>query len=149
MYLIADTGEAIFVHMDKGFSKEPMVSYLEFWGVMQAIFIQQDAILEIYKAVIGNTPDIRSESPWGKLRQKRNLCAGHPVNKSDRKSGIKRTFMGRSFGDYESIRYELWDANEKKMSHETFNLRQMINDYDVQASDILNQLLSTMKANWP
>ena len=31
-YLIQDTAEAIFAHLDRGFSKDPMAAYLEFLG---------------------------------------------------------------------------------------------------------------------
>jgi hypothetical protein len=39
MYLIQDTGEAIFVHMAKDFSPDPMQAYLEFWALCrQSVF---------------------------------------------------------------------------------------------------------------
>ncbi len=44
MYLIQDTYGAILAHQKKGFSEEPLLAYIEFWGVMQAIVIQQDSI---------------------------------------------------------------------------------------------------------
>src|SRR5216683_2518582 len=52
MYLIQDTGEAVLTHMAKDFSADPMQAYLEFWGVMQAINIQQDSILQVQEAVV-------------------------------------------------------------------------------------------------
>jgi hypothetical protein len=54
MYLIQDTGEAIAAHRSVGFSLDASLAYIEFWGVMQAIVIQQDAICELYKAVVGS-----------------------------------------------------------------------------------------------
>jgi hypothetical protein len=49
MYLIQDTAGAILWHSRRGFSRHPIGRYLEFWGIMQAIIIQQDAIAELYK----------------------------------------------------------------------------------------------------
>jgi len=108
MYLIKDTGEAIFSHMDKGFATDPWQAYIEFWGVMQALFIQQDAICELHKAVKGEKLEKKNEPEkfraWNELRDFRNLCAGHPAKRG---SGMpKRTFMGRSFGTYSAIKYE-------------------------------------------
>ena len=57
--------------------------------------------------------------------------------------------MGRSFGNYDAIRYELWDASTGQTTHPVFNLRQMINNYDVEASAALNAVLSCMKSKWP
>ena len=54
MYLIADTGESIDTHMKRGFSCDPHMAYIEFWGVLQANFIQQDAIKELYESVVGS-----------------------------------------------------------------------------------------------
>lgn len=149
MYLIQDTGEALITHMTKGFSPDPMQAYLEFWGVMQAIDIQQDAMFQLHKAVIGSFPEIKSQSAWAKLRNTRHLCAGHPANRTHGVPAPQRTFMGRSIGNYDHIRYELWDASTGEITHPSFNLRQMINCYDAEASTVLGSVLSTMKTKWP
>lgn len=149
MYLIQDTGEAVADHMSRGFSKNPFPAYLEFWGVMQAIDIQQEAIFQIHKAVVGSTPTIQSGSSWSKIRDTRHLCAGHPAKRSHRVPAPQRTFMGRSFGGYDQIKYEMWDANTGTSTHPVFNLRQMIRDYDAEASVVLQTVLSTMKKKWP
>jgi len=149
MYLIQDTGEAVAAHLKRGFSTDPMCAYLEFWGVMQAIDIQQDAIFQIHQAIVGNTPTIQRGSSWEKLRNTRHLCAGHPANRSHGVPAPQRTFMGRSFGGYDQIKYELWDAATGTSTHPVFNLRQMINDYDLEACAILDTVLLTMTSNWP
>jgi len=58
MFLIQDTGEAVAHHMAGDFSGS-LRAYLEFWGVMQAIFIRQDAISELHRVVVGNQPIIQ------------------------------------------------------------------------------------------
>jgi len=150
MYLIQDTGESVKLHMEHGFSSEPLRPYIEFWGVMQAIFIQQDAIRELYNAVIGSPLYIPTSSDWSKLRDVRNLCAGHPANRTLAGPTTQRTFMGRRFGDYDQIRYELWDARmPKQPSHPTFNLRAMIKAYDVEGARALKIVLSALATKWP
>ena len=149
MYLIQDTGGAVFSHMARDFSEDPMLAYVEFWGVLQAVVIQQDAIIEIHRVVVGSGPQIGGESPWMKLRDFRNLCAGHPANRQHGVLAPQRTFMGRSFGNYDDLMYELWDATTGKTTHPVVNLRQMINDYDVQAGGILRFVLASMRTRWP
>ena len=148
-YLIQDTGEALFTHMKSDFSRQPMQAYLEFWGVMQAIDIQQEAIYEIHKAVVGTTPKISKGSAWDEIRKLRYLCAGHPAKHSHGVPSPQRTFMGRMFGNYERIQYEMWDSNTNETTNPTFNLRQMIDDYDMEASTVLEEVLSMMKSKWP
>lgn len=150
MYLIQDTGESVWVHMKRGFSSDPHIAYIEFWGVMQAIEIQQDAILELYKAVIGSKPTIPENSVWWKIRDLRILCAGHPANRSHKVPATQRTFMSRHFGDYSCIKYELWDARTPtQRSHPVFNLGAMIDLYDVVGAQILKEVLNAMAEKWP
>lgn len=68
MYLLQDTTESLIVHRPKGFSSDPFEAYIEFWGVMQALFIQQDSIFELYEAVTGSTLDTRNLTSWHALR---------------------------------------------------------------------------------
>jgi hypothetical protein len=104
MTLIDDTGSAVRWHMKRDFSSDPMLAYIEFWGVMQAIVIQQDAIKELYEAVIGSKPQIDEESNWSKIRDVRNLCAGHPAKRTSGVPAPQHTYMGRDFGHYHQIK---------------------------------------------
>jgi hypothetical protein len=145
MSLIQDTGEAVWDHMQAGFSQDPMRAYIEFWGVMQAIVIQQDAIGELHDAIVGKPPTVPSQSEWKKLRDTRNLCAGHPANHGHGRSPRKRTYMGRSFGDYECIRCITVDDSSGESTVPHFNLCKMIEDYDLEASAILSDVLTKMR----
>jgi len=146
MYLVQDTAEALYAHMAQGFSSNPMTAYIEFWGVMQATFIQQDAISELHLAIVGSKLVVGKSTPWQQLREARNLCAGHPANKAN---GAQRTFMGRSFGNYKAIKYEMYDVKMRTTSHPSFNLSAIIEAYDTQAGAILENVLIAMKTRWP
>ena len=148
MALIQDTGEAVEAHLGADFSSEPMRAYLEFWGVMQALFIQQDAIHELHLVIAGARPILPPGSAWATLREVSETCGGHPANGCRAGSVAQRTFMGRSFGKYERITYELWEAGGR-VRHPTFNLRRMIHDYDNEAGQILHNVLVTMRLRWP
>ncbi len=149
MYLISDTGEAVLTHMEVGFPKGPMQAYIEFWGVMQAIFIQQDAVKELHFAVVGKALDTKVLPNWNVLREKRNLCSGHPSNLSIGRPAPQRAFMGRGFGNYRAIKYEVWDAHTRTRTHPTFNLRTLIGAYEAEAEKILLNILAVMKQRWP
>jgi hypothetical protein len=149
MFLIQDTGEAIWTHMKSDFSPLPLTAYVEFWGIMQAVVIQQDAILQLCQAVVGKPAKIRTESCWTRVRDIRNLCAGHPSNRSHGVLGPQRTFLGRKFGNYREIRYELWDSSNGTTTHPHFDLRALIEGYDHEARDVLQSVLSEMRSRWP
>jgi hypothetical protein len=151
MYLMQDTTESMLTHRRAGFSTDPLRAYLEFWGVMQAAIIQQDAIAEIYNVVLGrplNAAD-RNLKAWLEVRNLRNLCAGHPAKKTlPRSEPLSRTFMGRAFGGYESLTYEQWQHGAGT-SHPRVPLGLLLNAYAREAEAELAAVLLTMKKRWP
>lgn len=149
MYLLQDTAESVQQHMEREFASDPWAAYLEFWGVMQAINIQQDAITEMHRAVTGQQCNIAPDSAWKALRNLRHLCAGHPASRRHGLPAPQRTFMRRGFGSYARIQYELWDASTGNITHPVFDLRALIGKYDLEASAILTGVLSTMRTDWP
>ena len=149
-FLIQDTSGAVSSHMQTGFSisTNSMAAYIEFWGVMQALIIQQDAICELHGAVCGIAPILAKPSAWFDLRELRNRCAGHPAKKSVKGSTL-RSFMVRTSICYERMMYEQYDSATESSTHPTVDLRAMINSYDTQAGGVLSAVLSEMKRKWP
>jgi hypothetical protein len=149
MYLIQDTSESLLVHCARGFSADPHAAYIEFWGVMQALIIQQDSISELYKAVTAVQLDTRALNSWQAVRTLRNTCAGHPAKKNRPKnSPLTRTFMGRRFGGYRAITYEQWQT-QGGVSHPTVKLDALIDAYANEAGIKLAEVLQSMKQQWP
>jgi len=148
MYLLQDAGEALCQHRQQGFSKAPLQAYLEFWGVMQALVIQQDAICELYSAVIGHKLGIAKDSDWDRLRKLRDQSAGHPAKRA-RNAPLTRTFMGRNFGDYPAVTMEVWNAETDSRSHPRFNLAIMMDAYEKEAVGHLQIILASMQEQWP
>lgn len=160
MYLIQDTGEAIYTHAQQGFAASSMAAYIEFWGVMQATQIQQDAIIELHGTVVGQQPGLSRGPGWKTLRNFRNLVAGHPANRSHGVPATQRAFMGRTVYRYDHLTYEMFDAAVARnppratsilgaSSHHVVDLRQMIHDYESEAVPILGAVLASLRARWP
>ena len=149
MYLLQDTTESLMTHRAKGFSSDPLIAYIEFWGVMQALFIQQDSISELHMAVTGRPLQTDKLTSWQLLRTVRNICAGHPAKK-DRPtaSPISRTFMGRKFGGYSAFTYEQWQCSGG-ISNQTVQLGALIDSYASEAEVQLATVLQSMKQQWP
>ena len=149
MYLLQDTTESLMAHRAKGFSSDPFEAYIEFWGVMQALFIQQDSMSELHEAVTGGTLDTINLSSWQSLRTLRNTCAGHPAKKDRPKTSLlSRTLMGRGFGDYSAVTYEQWQSGSS-ISHPTVDLGALIDSYATEAESQLAVVLQSMKQQWP
>ena len=159
MYLLQDTTESIFVHRNRGFSNDPHEAYIEFWGIMQAIIIQQDSLCELHEAVTGSKLYTRSLISWQALRTLRNTCAGHPSKKDRPKSRpLIRTFMGRDLGRYQLLTYEKWEKPKSKktsrsplesISHPQVELGNLMDAYEKEAAEIMIEILKYMESKWP
>lgn len=148
MYLLQDTTESLMSHRAQGFSSNPFEAYIEFWGVMQALFIQQDSISELHEAVTGDPLNMANLASWEALRTLRNTCAGHPAKKDRPKASISRTFMGRGFGGYSTITYEQWQSGGG-ISHHTVQFGALIDNYAIEAETKMVAVLQFMKQQWP
>lgn len=148
MCLIQDTAEGIWAHREKGFSHDPLVAYIEFWGVMQAVAIQQDALGQLQLSLMGEKSGSTGPA-WDDIRRLRNIAAGHPAKKSVGELGPLRSFMGRQTKTYQHITYELWDAASQKTTFPVVNLGQLIDAYDREASYRLETILLHMRQVWP
>lgn len=161
MYLLQDTGEGLQAHREKGFSNEHLLPYIEFWGVMQAIIIQQDSISELHSIILNE--NLRGAQTlqkynlkwWAELRELRNVCAGHPANK-DRPNPKQssRSFMARGFGNYDEIFYEKFQLGTGggTFPNTTFpkvRLGELIDNYTLEAEGCLRAILDKMRTQWP
>ncbi|MFA7262386.1 MAG: hypothetical protein WC068_05130 [Caulobacter sp.] len=147
MLLIQDTGEALWSHRRRDFSASAMMAYIEVWGVMQAVVIQQDALLELAAAI--GAPKPTTGPAWDAIRDFRILLAGHPANKRSPAKRPLRAFMGRQPTSYRELTYELWDAAADCTTFPQANLGQMLDAYESEAADELAAILAHMKHSWP
>lgn len=148
MYLLQDTTESLWNHREAGFSGNPLQAYIEFWGIMQAVFIQQEAIAEIYEIITGQRLDPRSMKAWAEIRSLRNVCAGHPVKKDMPKSTpMTRSFMGCDFGGYDMMIYEQWQTGSG-ITHPHIKLGVLLDEYAVAAAAQLDTAFTAMKKRW-
>jgi hypothetical protein len=149
MYLLQDATESLWSHRETGFTENPLQAYLEFWGVMQAVIIQQDSIAEIYEVLTGGSLATESMKAWSEIRFLRHVCAGHPVRRDRPKSKpLTRSFMGRNFGGYDEFTYEQWQPGGG-ITHPRVGLGVLMDEYAAEATERLAEAFSAMKRRWP
>lgn len=149
MYLLQDSTESLSWHRGQGFAQEPFQAYLEFWGVMQAVTIQQDSIAEIFEVITGNKLESKTLLSWSEIRSIRNTCAGHPAKRNlPKRVPPTRSFMGRTFGGYESFRYERWEQGVGTTFPDV-KLAALLDAYALEAEAKLVEIFNTMRSQWP
>jgi hypothetical protein len=71
---------------------EASIGYLALYGVMQALFVQQDGVRHLMQALdLDGWPDLKAEPRLGAPRDIRSAATGHPV--SFRRAGVESSFQ--------------------------------------------------------
>lgn len=154
MYLLQDSTESLWRHREEGFNNDELLAYIEIWGVLQAIIIQQDSIETIYKILTGKELKVPQGTKWFKIRNIRNLYSGHPVNRGEKKDkkqekNIERSFMGRNFGGYDELTVEVWNKKISKTEFRNIELGKIIDEYTLEASSYLQKIINIFPSKWP
>ncbi len=143
---LQDTTEALSSHRRRGFVADPVTGYIEYLGVLQATFIQQDAICELHYA-LSNARHVKPTSKadaWTKLRDLRNLTAGHPTLKDRPKAEpVLRSSIRRQTMTYDHINFTV--VQQSGTSHETLDLGKLLDEYDQEAGSWMTVLFEKLK----
>jgi len=78
MDIIDDVDSALQGYLDNDFPDQTGEKYLRVYGVMQALFLQQDALRDLIKA-IHPTKVIQLKDVFKDIREARNASVGHPT----------------------------------------------------------------------
>ena len=135
---IQDTGEALLAHRQVGFNTDSSRRYIEYYGVLQAVYMQQDSIGALHKIFDPKQKlEFCNYPAWKELRDLRNDTAGHPVGR------LKR--LNRYSISYNSVNYQ-WLPNEDISSWESIcvNLAALLDSYDIEAAGILTDIFIEM-----
>jgi hypothetical protein len=128
---IQDTAEALMAHREKGFASDVSRRYIEYYGVLQAVYMQQDAIQALFKLFLPSRPlDFSSLPVWKELRDLRNDTVGHPVGRRKR---LNRNVIG-----YDRVNY-MWCPGDTIASWKSrdVNLTTLLDAYDTEAAGVL------------
>jgi hypothetical protein len=142
---LQDTAEVLWVHRRQGFNEDPHLAHLEFWGVLQAAFIQQDAISELHYSLTGNREFGNNEksAAWSEIRDLRNLAVGHPTRRGQ---GIKpktRCVSGQAKKSYDRIPLQVSEG--ANVQTQTVDLGSLLDKYDEDAAQIMECLYSKLE----
>jgi hypothetical protein len=78
MDIIDDVESAMTAYLGNDFPEATGEKYLRIYGVLQGLFIQQDALVDLIKA-IHPSKDIRLKDVLSDVREARNASVGHPT----------------------------------------------------------------------
>ncbi len=93
--VIEDTDLALSAYLEAEFPREDGAKYLAVYGVLQALFVQQYAVMHLCESL--NVPRPSSDPILEQIRDVRNESIGHPTKKDKSKSRpISYHFISRA-----------------------------------------------------
>jgi hypothetical protein len=130
----ANAGEALLAHREKGFSSDIYLRYVGYYGVLQAVYMQQDAIQALYSLFMPlRNLDHEKLTYWNKLRGMRNDTVGHPVGRLQR--------LNRNQIAYDCVTYMRRPAKDvSSLLSNNVDLGAFLDEYDKEASDLLDAI---------
>ncbi len=147
MDVIGDTTLAIQDFLDQGIGQDKGEKYLRLYGLLQAVYLQQDATMSLYKIIKrlfdtqNNLKDWEkfSVEKWELLRRYRNLSVGHPIEcKTFDKGATKRSFISRTSLSSDGFHVLVWDkVQNTKDRFEQVDLSALLKAYKLEAQSIL------------
>jgi hypothetical protein len=148
MDTLDDTCLALEDYEAAGLGTESGEKYLRLYGMLQAVFLQQDCICTLH-AIFSNTgwtPAV--DSRWQEIRELRNLTIGHPVEVK-RKGMTKRCFISRITIRDDQFQLCVWNKEGQKDDFVTVNFGDIYEGYKEEAVAVLGLIYHSELASYP
>lgn len=148
--LLQDTHEGWLDIRAKKIKSMSMARYIEFWGLLQAIIIQQDALNEMHLALSDQKlpKAITEKDEWKNFRQLRNELAGHPVNNVKQKKFRIRSSISRNGLTHSTAQVTKYDSQKGKSEIYFISLEGYIDSYYRYATLAVYLCYRSMRERW-
>ena len=147
MNTLGDTCQALEYYEDYGLGVDYNEKYLKLYGLLQAIFLQQDSIRQIYRIFIESDLQPGSDSAWIKIRDLRNLTVGHPVEKKHTNE-TKRCFISRISIQNNGFELMIWNKIKGQKESKKVNFKTLYEDYKEDAIKYLDNICKAQITTW-
>lgn len=139
--VLEDSSYAIEYYSNSIYPDDIRGKYLFSYGLLQALFLQQDAINGISEALFGNSIDYKNQYPKAyAVREIRNDVVGHPTNRSGKQYiYLVQTSLGK-----ESFNYLKHEHDREKVESITVDVFDAISDTGNAVNTILNNSLDEL-----
>lgn len=121
--------------------------YLFAYGVIQAFFVQQDAIKHLYEIIKGEEFSLKKESPLlFKIRECRNDIVGHPTKRGGRgKDPVSYCYISQTSLNKSGFQYMTTKDDRSDAEFITVDLEGDIDTQEREVSRILSEILDELK----
>lgn len=147
MDTLGDSCLALVYYEASGIGKTDSEKYLKLYGLLQAIFLQQDSIRQLNLVFLGSDLQPDSDSSWKKIRDLRNLTVGHPIERKE-KAGTKRCFISRVTIRNGGFQLIIWNSDREQNEFEDVDLQFLYEQYKLEAIKHLESITQGQIKRW-
>jgi hypothetical protein len=139
--VIGDSDLAISAYINSEFGTDDGEKYLRLYGVLQALFLQQDAVINLCES-LGLPNNLTSHTKLKEIRDIRNDSIGHPTKRGNYKSYhfISRVTIAKS--GFQLIS----DYGNNKTTFKDISVIALIEEQRKYLSEILKKVINVLKA---
>ncbi len=120
------------------------IRYLKTYGVLQAMFVQQDALVNLFES-LNLTANLDDHPVLKKIRDIRNRSVGHPTRKKQGKNEPP-SYHGIVQISLADDAFQLWsDSEGGNWELESINIRELIRQQEAGAGQLLDQAIATLE----
>ncbi len=146
---IGDTTYALRAYEVGGLGRGDADKYLRLYGMLQAVYLQQDAISYVYRLFVDDVIRHKDDSLWKRLREVRHLVTGHPVENRDRQTGeTKRTFLTRVSIHDDGFDLIVWNRLRSDDDFLSINLKELYEGFKEEAITHLEHVAARQVDRW-
>jgi len=140
--VIGDTELAITAYLRREFGESTEGRYLAVYGLLQALFAQQDAVINLCESLsipenISNYPQLKE------VRKVRNDSIGHPTKRGTKKHPSYH-YISRPTLTYDGFQHISFDSNGK-LDFENVSIPDLIEDQRTCLSEILTSVIGELE----
>lgn len=151
LYAIEDAQCAIEAYTSYEFPTDIKGKYLYIYGLLQALFLQQDAANGISTALLGKKIDFKQEYPsLFEIREIRNDTVGHPTRRGqancNNQAYIQIVQMSMSRQGFKYATYRA--VNDYKFEEKYVNLTKCIKEQSESVLSILGKICVSLDDEW-
>ena len=139
--VIGDSDLAISAYINSEFGTDDEEKYLRLYGVLQALFLQQDAVTNLCES-LGLPNNLTSYPKLKEIRDIRNDSIGHPTKRGNHKS---YHFISRASITKTGFQL-ISDYGNNKTTFEDISVIDLIEEQRKYLSEILKKVINVLKA---
>ena len=121
--------------------------YLKLYGLLQAVFLQQDSIRQLHRTFLENELQADPDSAWVGIRELRNLTVGHPIEKRI-KAGTKRCFISRISISSDRFKLIVCNKDDDRDEFEDVDFKHLYESYKSEAIQHLEKVHQAQHSKW-